>query len=97
VDEVVPALRPGRLGAHDSLGEGAQLAGKVFLAQAFEGSGDDVADVDTWRQLCLHRKGAIGLAGEDLDLDAALGQALGDLDDVDVQAACIAGSWLLER
>ncbi len=37
-----------------------------------------------------------GSAGEDLDLDAEVGQALGSLDDVDVHAAGVAGSGLVE-
>ncbi len=35
--------------------------------------------------------------GEDVDLDAALGEPLGDLDDVDVKTARVAGPWLLKR
>ena len=35
--------------------------------------------------------------GEDVDLDAPLGKALGHLDDIDVQTARVAGPRLLER
>ena len=35
--------------------------------------------------------------GEDVDLDAPLGESLGDLDHVNVEAARVAGPWLLER
>jgi hypothetical protein len=97
VHQVVPALGSGCLRAHDPLGERTQLAGKVFLGQSLERPGDDVADVDPGRQLRLDRQAAIGHPGEDLDLDASACEPLGDLDNVDVQAARIACSWLLQR
>ena len=43
------------------------------------------------------REGRRGRAGEDLDLDAALGQPLGQLEHVDVHAARVAGAGLVKR
>ena len=49
------------------------------------------------RQLGYLRLVAGYRPGEDVDLDASLGQALGDLDHIDVKTACVAGPRLLER
>jgi hypothetical protein len=95
--QVIPALGPGCLRAHDPLGERTQLTGEVSLAQALEWPRDDVADVNPGRDLGLDRQTAIGHPGEDLDLDATLCETFGDLDDVDVQASRVTGPWLLER
>ena len=56
-----------------------------------------MADEDAGRQLGDLRLVAGHRPGEDVDLDAPLSEALGDFDDVDVQTACVAGTWLLER
>ncbi len=97
VHQVVPARRVGRLGAQHLQGELAQLGGQVGLVEFLERPGDHVPDQHAGSQLGDRRRVPADRAGEHLDLDAAGGQALGHLDDVHVQAAGIAGSWLVKR
>ena len=78
-------------------GEGAQLGGQLLLAQALERPGADVPHRDAGGHLDHRREVAGGGAGEDVDLDAAGGEAPGGLDDVDVHAAGVAGAGLVER
>src|SRR5690606_31269424 len=59
--------------------------------------GDDVPDEDARRELDDRGHRPAGGAGEDVDLDAPGGEALGHLDDVDVHPARVAGTWLIKR
>jgi hypothetical protein len=78
------------------VGEGAQLGGEVLFGQSLVRSGVDVPDEDAGGEFDTGRQAAGGGPGEDLHLDALGGQALGELDDVDVHAAGIAGSGLVQ-
>ena len=84
-DVVVAGLVLGLLAEHGG-GEGAELGGQLLLAQALEGSGADVPHRHAGGHLDDRREVAGGGAGEDVDGDAAGGEALGGLDDVDVHA-----------
>lgn len=97
VDDVVEARLVLGLLAQDGSGEGAQLRGELLLAEALERAGADVAHRHARAHLDHRREVAGGGAGEDVDLDAAGGQAAGGLDDVDVHAAGVAGAGLVER
>ena len=97
VDDVVVARLVLGLLAQDGGGEGAQLGGELLLAEALERAGADVADRHARAHLDDRREVAGGGAGEDVDLDAAGGEAAGGLDDVDVHAAGVAGAGLVER
>ena len=97
VHEVVVADRLGRLGAQHLAGEDAQLGRQLVLGQPLERAGVDVADGDPVAGLEDLVERRAGGAGEDVDLDAATGQPLGELDDVDVHAARVAGAGLVER
>ena len=97
VDEAVVTLGLVRAGPHHPGGEGAELAGQVVLAEPLVGARGDVADDDARLHLDGGRQVGRRGAGEDLDLDAALGQLVGDLDDVDVHAARVTGARLLQR
>src|SRR5690606_37481791 len=86
-----------RLDAQDAGGEAAQVPRKLGLVQFLEGAGDDVPDEDARRELDDRGHRPAGGAGEDVDLDAPGGEALGHLDDVDVHPARVAGTWLIKR
>lgn len=96
VEQVVVAGLVARLGAQDAGREAAQVPGQLGLVQLLERPGDDVADEDAGGELDDGRQGPRRGAGEDVDLDAALGEPLGHLDDVDVHAARVAGPRLVE-
>ncbi len=97
VDQVVVAGPVARPGLHHAVREGAQLRGQLLLGEAFVGARVDVAHEHAGRQFDGGRQGAGGGAGEDLDLDVDRGQALGQLHDVDVHAARVAGARLVQR
>ncbi|MGX1243553.1 hypothetical protein RKD46_004657 [Streptomyces pseudovenezuelae] len=97
VDQVVVAGAVAGPGLHHAVREGAQLGGEVLLVEALVGTGVDMADQDAGGHLDGGRKTARRRAREDLDLDVDRGEALGELDDVDVHAARVAGARLVER
>ena len=92
VHEVVVAGLAAGLRAQDAAGQRAQLGGQVLLGQALERPGHDVPDEDAGSQLDGRRQVAARGAGEDLDLGAERGEPAGQLDDVDVHAARVAGA-----
>ena len=97
VHEVIPALGPHRLGAQDARGDRAELAGEVFLREALIRTRHDVAHGDSGIDLDRGRLIAGGRAGEDVDLDAVVGESSRKLGDVDVHAARVTGAGLVER
>ncbi len=97
VDEVVVAGAVTGPGLHHAVREGAQLGREVLLGQALVGARVDVPDEDAGGQLDRGREAAGRGPGEDLDLDVDRGEPLGQLHDVDVHAAGVAGAWLVER
>ncbi|MGX1369120.1 hypothetical protein RKD19_004479 [Streptomyces canus] len=97
VDQVVVAGAVTGPGLHHAVGEGAQLGGEVLLVEALIGARVDVADQDAGGHLDGGRQTAGRRAREDLDLDVDRGEALRELDDVDVHAARVAGAGLVER
>ena len=97
VDQVVPAGRAGRLGPQDAVGERAQVGGQVLLRQVLERSGDHMPDQYPGGHLDAGGQVTGGGPGEHLDLDPGLGEPAGDLDDVDVHAARVAGTRLVQR
>ena len=97
VHQVVPAGGVGGLRAQHLERELAQLGGQVGLVQLLERAGRDVPDQHAGHQLGDGRRIAGHRPGEDLDLHAAAGQPLGDLDHVDIQAPGVAGAWLFKR
>ena len=97
VHQVVPARGIGGLGAQHPQGELAELGGQVGLVQLLERARLHMPDEYPGHQFA-HRGGVAGdRPGEDLHLYAAGGHALGDLDDVDVEAARVAGARLFQR
>jgi len=97
VDDVVPAGLVDRFGAQDGAGERAQLRRELVLRQALVRAGGNVADHHAGQQLDAGRQRGRGRPGEHVDLDAQSGQLFGQLDDVHVHAAGVAGSGLVER
>ncbi|MEY9214714.1 hypothetical protein ABH917_004160 [Thermobifida halotolerans] len=95
--QVVVAAEVLGLGAQHAVHERAQVAGQSRLVEPAVGTRRDVADGDSGRHLDLGRLLEGGGAGEDVDGDTASGQPFGDLDDVDVHAARVAGPGLVER
>ena len=87
------------LGLHtkDAGRERAEQRWQVFLRHRLERPSRDVPHEDTGCELDGGGQRAGGGPGEDLDLDTEVGQAAGGLDDVDVHAAGVAGSGLVER
>lgn len=71
---------------HHAVREGAELGGEVLLGEALVGAGVDVPDEDAGAQFDAGGHGGGRGAGEDLDLDVEVGEALGQLHDVDVHA-----------
>ncbi len=94
--EVVPARLVGGLGAQHLEGEVAQLGRQVGLVQLLERPGDHVPDKHAGSELGDRGGVPADRAGEHLDLDAPRGEPPGHLDDVHVQAAGVAGSWLVK-
>ena len=98
VDGVVVADRVGRLGAQHLAGEDAQLAGQLGLGQPLERAGGDVAHQDP-----VGRPSTVGGSAEvvaRVNTSTSMprcGEPLGELDDVDVHAAGVAGAGLVER
>jgi hypothetical protein len=97
VHEVVPARRVRRLDAEHLEGEVAYLGGDVRLVELFERPRGHVPDEDAGSQFGDRR----GIPGDrsrkDLHLGTSLRQALGDLNDVDVEPSGVAGARLIER
>ena len=90
-------LRLRRPDAHHACGERTELARQVLLAEALVRPGCNVVDGDARHELHLLAEGCARAAREDVDLDAALGQPLRRLDDVDVETAGVARSGLRQR
>ncbi len=97
VDEVVVAGAVAGPSLHDAVGEGAQLGRELLLGETFVGARVHVPDEDPGGQVDHGRQPAGGGPGEDLDLDVDRGEPLGQLDDVDVHAAGVAGAGLVQR
>jgi hypothetical protein len=97
VHEIVPAGRVRSLGPQQLEGELTELAGKIRFVEIFERPGGQMTDEDAGRELGDLRLVAGYRPGEYVNLDTPLGEALGDLNDVDIKTACVAGPWLLER
>ncbi len=97
VDEVVVARPVTCLGAQHPVGEGAELGREVLLEQALVRPGGDVPDEHTGGELDGRRVVRADRPGEHLDLDVELGEALGQLDDVDVHPARVTGAGLVQR
>lgn len=97
VDEVVVAGPVAGPGLHDAVGEGAQLGRELLLGEAFVRARVHVPYEDPGGQLDRGREAALGGAGEDLDLDVDRGEAFGQLHDVHVHTAGIAGAGLVQR
>lgn len=97
VDQVVVAGAVAGPGLHHAVREGAQLGGEVLLVESLVGARVDVADQDAGGELDGGREVRGRRAREDLHLDVDRGEALRELDDVDVHAAGVAGAGLVER
>jgi hypothetical protein len=97
VDQVVVAAVVSGPGLPHAVREGAQVCGQVLLGQALVGSGGHVPYQDTGREFDAGRERGGGGPGEDLHLDVDGGEALGELDDVDVHPAGVAGAGLVQR
>lgn len=97
VHEVVVAGTVTGPGLHHAVREGTQLGREVLLGETLVGARVDMPDEDSGSQLDGRRETAGGRAREDLDLDVDRGEALRELDDVDVHAARVAGAGLVER
>ncbi len=97
VDQVVVAGAVAGPGPHHAVGEGAKLGGQLLLGQALVRTGVHMPYEDARGQLHGGRQGARRRPGEDLDLDAQGGELLGQLDDVDVHPAGVAGAGLVQR
>lgn len=97
VHEVVVAGPVACPGLHHPVREGTELGREVLLGEALVGACVDMADEDAGGQLDGRREAAGGGTREDLDLDVDRGEALRQLDDVDVHAARVAGARLVER
>jgi hypothetical protein len=75
----------------------AQLAGEIGLIKIFEWTRWQVPHQYARSQLGHVRLIARDGPGEDVDFDATGGEALGNLDHIDVKAARVAGPRLLKR
>ena len=84
------------LGAQHLAGEDTQLRRQLGLGEALERTGMDVADQDAVGGRDDGRQRGTGGPGEDVDLDALLGQSLRELEHVDIHATGIADAWLVE-
>ncbi|GAA3096283.1 hypothetical protein GCM10020254_46880 [Streptomyces goshikiensis] len=97
VDEVVVAGAVSGPGLHHAVGEGAQLCRELLLGEALVRARVHVAHEDAGGELDHGGEAALGGPGEDLDLDVDRGEALGELHDVHVHAAGVAGAGLVQR
>jgi len=97
VQQVVPARFRLGLGPEHLKGELAYLCGQVLLVELLERASGHAADQDPWDQLGQRRRVTADRPGEDLNLAAAGGKPLGNLDNVDVQASGVASARLIER
>lgn len=96
VDQVVVAGPVARPGLHDAVREGAELGRQLFLGESFVGARVDVAHEDAGREFHGGLEPSGGGAREDLDLDVDRGEAFGELHDVDVHAARVARTGLVQ-
>ncbi len=97
VDDVVVAVRLRSLGAQHLTREHAQLSGQLLLGQPLERPGGHVPHDHTVVERDDGRQPRARGTRKHVDLDALACQAPGQLDDVDVQAAGVAGARLVER
>ncbi len=97
VDEVVVAGPVAGPGLHHAVGEGAQLGRELLLGETFVRARVHVPYEDPGGQLDHGRQPAGGGPGEDLDLDVDGREALGQLHDVHVHTARVAGAGLVQR
>ncbi len=97
VHQVVVAGTVARPGLHHAVREGAQLGGELLLGEALVGAGVDVPDEDARREFDGRGDGGRRGPREDLHLDVDRGEALGELHDVHVHAARVAGARLVQR
>ena len=95
--QVVAAGGVGRLRPQHLEREVAQLGGQVALVEILERAGRHVPDEHAGHELGDRGRIPRHRAGEDVDLDAAGRHPLGDFDHINIQAAGVAGAWLLER
>src|SRR5215469_18951689 len=95
--QVVPAGRVRGLGAQEFEGELAELTRKIRFVEVLERACGQVPHQHAGSQFSDLWLVAGDGPGEDVNLDASLGQSSGHLDDVDIEAACIASTWLLKR
>ena len=91
VNQVVAARRVGGLGRSTSKVKWQSWPGRSALSRSSNGPAVRCRTSTPGRELGRRGHVAGDRAGEDVHLHAPLGQALGHLDDVDVQAACVAG------
>src|SRR5262245_63202955 len=96
VNKVVVTKVVAGFGTEDTRGESAQLTGEILLGEPPVRPGGDVPDNHTGRH--LHDWGEIstGRPGEYLHLGPRGSHSFGELDDVDVHAAGVAGARLIE-
>jgi hypothetical protein len=97
VNQVISSGSVRGLGPEQLKGELAELTRQIVLVQVLERACGQVPDQDARRELGHLRLVAGNGPGEDVHLDAARGESLGDLDHIDVKAACVAGSRLFKR
>lgn len=96
VDQVVVAGPVTGPGLHHPVREGTELGGQILLGEPFVRAGVHMPYEDSGREFHLGRQGPGRRAREDLDLDVDRGEALGELHDVDVHAARVAGARLVQ-
>jgi hypothetical protein len=97
VDGVVVAQRLHRLGTQHLAGERAQLTGQLDLRESLERARGHVAHEHAVRRFDDLRERGGGGPGEDVDRDALLGQAPGELDHIDVHPTGVARPGLVQR
>src|ERR1700719_2939551 len=79
------------------MGELADLGGQIGLVHLLERARHDAADEHPGYELGDRRRVAADRPGEDLHLGAEGGEPLGYLDHVNIEAAGVAGTRLVER
>ena len=82
---------------HQATGKGDHLRGKVFLIKALIRAGHDIDNPEALFNLDDFPLARPGSTGKDIDLYSLLSQLPRDIKNVDIHAAGIAGTGLLDR